>query len=144
MSNIWEQNMAKDQPDQTRLNGETHALPASVVNTSSSAAPRAPQTDALYPDTHEDQTHENEATTPPEDDDQASALPSVGSAALAALPRERRPKPSTVCEICQASLWFASKEEVKCYCRVMHVVSWSTNEPNALTHCDGIEIANEE
>ena len=61
----------------------------------------------------------------------------VGSPTLAALGASRRPQASTVCEHCPSSVWFASPVEVKCYCRVMFLVTWSTKEPNQITHCDG-------
>lgn len=59
------------------------------------------------------------------------------SPTLQALDETRRPSQKTVCERCPHSVWFASPEEVKCYCRVMFLVSWSTKEPNQITNCDG-------
>ena len=53
-----------------------------------------------------------------------------------------RPKESTVCEHCPASVWFSGVEGVKAYCRVMHLVSWSSEEPKALDSCDGEVMAN--
>jgi len=63
--------------------------------------------------------------------------PSSGSPTLDALDESRRPKASTVCERCPNSVWFASPAEVKCYCRVMFLVTWSSKEPNQITNCDG-------
>ena len=63
--------------------------------------------------------------------------PSTGSPTLDALDESRRPKASTVCEHCPNSVWFASPAELKCYCRVMFLVTWSSKEPNQITHCDG-------
>jgi hypothetical protein len=60
------------------------------------------------------------------------------SPTLAALPLSRRPQPGTVCETCPNSVWFASKKAVKCYCRVLFLVTWSSEEPNQITHCDGV------
>ena len=70
----------------------------------------------------------------------AADTPSVTEASptLAALPEPRRPKTATVCERCPNSLWFASPAEVKCYCRVMFLVSWTNKEPNVLNLCDGL------
>lgn len=62
---------------------------------------------------------------------------STGSPTLDALDESRRPKASTVCEHCPNSVWFASPAEVKCYCRVMFLVTWSSKEQNQITHCDG-------
>jgi hypothetical protein len=66
-----------------------------------------------------------------------SAAAVIGSPTLDALDESRRPKASTVCEHCPNSVWFASPAEVKCYCRVMFLVTWSSKEPNQITHCDG-------
>ena len=62
---------------------------------------------------------------------------SATSRTLEALDASRRPKAKTVCEDCPNSVWFASPAEVKCYCRVMFLVTWSSKEPNQITHCDG-------
>lgn len=75
----------------------------------------------------------------PTAEDEGPAL----SPTLEALEASRRPKDRTVCETCPASLWFASPKEVKCYCRVMHLIVWSTKEQNQLTHCDGMVLAQE-
>ncbi len=60
------------------------------------------------------------------------------SPTLAALPLFRRPQPGTVCETCPNSVWFASNKEVKCYCRVLFLVTWSSQEPSQITLCDGV------
>jgi hypothetical protein len=70
--------------------------------------------------------------------------PSTGSPTLDALDESRRPKASTVCEHCPNSVWFASPAEVKCYCRVMFLVTWSSKEPNQITHCDGEFLGQEQ
>jgi hypothetical protein len=49
-----------------------------------------------------------------------------------------------VCEQCPNSVWFHSPKEVKCYCRVMYLVVWSTKEPSQITGCDGLFIGQEE
>ena len=63
---------------------------------------------------------------------------SAASPTLAGLAASRRPKAATVCERCPNSVWFASTTDVKCYCRVMFLVTWSSREPNTLTACDGL------
>lgn len=65
------------------------------------------------------------------------------SRTLDALDESRRPKASTVCEDCPNSVWFASPAEVKCYCRVMFLVTWSSKEPNQITNCDGLFLGQE-
>ena len=69
-----------------------------------------------------------------------SEAPMVTSPTLEALEKLRRPRPATVCEGCPNSVWFTSPTEVKCYCRVMYLVTWSTKEPNQITACDGIFV----
>jgi hypothetical protein len=56
---------------------------------------------------------------------------------LEALDKSRRPKVGTVCERCPNSVWFASPAELRCYCRIMFLITWSTKEPNQITNCDG-------
>lgn len=71
----------------------------------------------------------------------ASAEPHrTSSPALKSLDQSRRPRPATVCEDCPNSVWFTSPTEVKCYCRVMYLVTWSVKEPNQITACDGMFI----
>jgi len=76
--------------------------------------------------------------------DPAALLPSAGSMALSQIPKERRPRPSTVCEVCPASLWTASPHDVQCWCRLMHFTSWSTSAPYHRIACDGIAISTEQ
>ena len=75
-------------------------------------------------------------STPPAD--------TPASPTLAALDESRRPKARTVCEACPNSVWFTSPAQVKCYCRVMFLVTWSSQEPNQLTACDGIFLGQDE
>ena len=60
------------------------------------------------------------------------------SPTLAGLEKIRRPQAGTVCETCPNSVWFASPVEVKCYCRVMYLVTWSSKEALRITACDGV------
>lgn len=69
---------------------------------------------------------------------------SVTLATLAASDATRLPKPSTVCEQCPNSVWFSSPQEVRCYCRVMYVTTWTTKEPNVITGCDGMFLGQED
>lgn len=70
-------------------------------------------------------------------------LPSA-SPTLDALDASRRPTAGTVCEHCPNSVWFASPTELKCYCRVMFLVTWSSQAPNQITHCDGTFLGQED
>lgn len=74
----------------------------------------------------------------PGQDSQEPASPT-----LAGLEENRRPKAKTICETCPNSVWFASPAEVKCYCRVMYLVTWSTKEPNQIMGCDGVFLGQE-
>lgn len=62
------------------------------------------------------------------------------SPTVAALDLKRRPNPTPVCETCPHSMWFASAAHLKCYCRVMHVVTWNSDDPVPILSCDGILI----
>ena len=70
--------------------------------------------------------------------------PEISSPTLEALEESRRPKAKTVCEHCPNSVWFSTPAEVKCYCRVMFLVTWSNKEPNQFTNCDGIYLGQEQ
>ena len=70
--------------------------------------------------------------------------PSAASPTLSALEATRHPQQKTACETCPNSVWFSSPEEVKCYCRVMYLVAWSSQAPNQITHCDGLYLGRED
>lgn len=59
------------------------------------------------------------------------------SPTLSALDKARQPKITTACETCPNAIWFSSPEEVKCYCRIMHMITWSGKDSNLITMCDG-------
>lgn len=59
---------------------------------------------------------------------------------LTALEKSRRPQAATVCEGCPNSVWFTSPVELRCYCRVMYLITWSSKEPQQLTACDGTAL----
>ena len=53
--------------------------------------------------------------------------------------------PSTICQKCPKSMWFQSPTSLKCYCQVMHTISYEsgqTQEP--ILSCDGQIIAIQE
>ena len=70
--------------------------------------------------------------------------PTAESQTLAVLEKSRRPNPRTVCEGCPNSVWFASPVEVRCYCRVMYLVTWSSKDPQQITACDGLYLGQDE
>lgn len=65
------------------------------------------------------------------------------SPTVAQIEERRRPKPSPLCAACPNSQWFATAEHLKCYCRLMHVITWSNEEPKAIVACDGILFSQE-
>ena len=66
------------------------------------------------------------------------------SPTVAGLDPARRPKPSPICAACPHSLWFGSAEHLRCFCRLMHVVTWNSEEPNSpIAACDGILVGSE-
>jgi hypothetical protein len=93
---------------------------------------------------------ENETNLSEADGDFRSVAPSpehaavfqgAGSLALSQLPKELRPSPPTVCQVCPGSLWTGSPRDAQCWCRIMHFTSWSSNAPYQRIACDGIAIA---
>ena len=66
-----------------------------------------------------------------------SSPPGHQSPTLKQLDQNLLHKVKTVCESCPNSVWFNSPMEVKCYCRVMYLVVWSSLEPNEILECDG-------
>ena len=81
--------------------------------------------------------HERSQAQTPAEQIPENPATSVPSQTLASLDETRHPKAGTVCEHCPSSVWFASPVELKCYCRVMYLVTWSSQEPSQITHCDG-------
>ena len=64
------------------------------------------------------------------------------SPTVAGLAPRRRPEPSPICATCPHSLWFASTEHLRCFCRLMHVVTWNSEEPSSpIAACDGILVS---
>ena len=70
-----------------------------------------------------------------------SLFPPYVSPTLLGIQQDRRPPNFTICQSCPASVWFASPQAVKCYCRIMHAEVWSTEDPRVLEACDGQAMA---
>ena len=62
------------------------------------------------------------------------------SPTLATLDPGRRPHPETVCAVCPSSMWFASRDQLQCHCRIMHAVTWTSEDPQPITACDGPQL----
>lgn len=75
---------------------------------------------------------------------ESSDPPVYISPVLRLLAASSRPHPSPACETCPASLWFSPKDQLKCYCTRMHVLTWDTTAdepPTPVMACDGRELA---
>jgi len=104
----------------------------------------APEFDDEDPPSQPDPSEKASAPLPPPAAPLTIGPPSAASPTLAALEASRHPQQKTACETCPNSVWFSSPEEVKCYCRVMYLVAWSSQAPNQITHCDGLYLGQEE
>ena len=62
------------------------------------------------------------------------------SPTLGSLEKGRHQQGSTVCEGCHFSLWFATDQDVQCYCRFMHTIMWSEERPLRIRNCDGLHL----
>lgn len=49
----------------------------------------------------------------------------------------RLPNENVICAYCPKAMWFSSPSSLKSFCGKMHIVSWSTNNPADIIHCDG-------
>src|SRR5262245_9267412 len=64
------------------------------------------------------------------------------SPTIAGLEPQRRPNPLPICATCPHSLWFASAAHLRCFCRLMHVVTWEQDDPSSsIVACDGIVLS---
>ena len=59
------------------------------------------------------------------------------SPTLLALSKEERPDPLPLCGVCPKSMWLSGSHGLKCFCRVMHVVTWDSDDPQPILQCDG-------
>lgn len=67
----------------------------------------------------------------------------VASRTLVALDEARRPRPEIACGICPNSVWFATPSDLRCYCRVMFVQTWTAQKPGEIVSCDGMFLGQE-
>ncbi|MEI7607449.1 MAG: conjugal transfer protein TraH [Rhodospirillaceae bacterium] len=69
---------------------------------------------------------------------QMSPPPPHKSPVLERLAIPRRPPPDCRCAACPHSLWLTTSNEVKAFCRLMHLISWTSQERmKTVTDCDG-------
>lgn len=70
----------------------------------------------------------------------------ITSPVLIALHPDKLPNPLPVCAACPAAVWHVSESALRCYCRIMHLESWTSEQPQPLLACDGqvISIAEQE
>ena len=62
---------------------------------------------------------------------------------IEASPEKSRPSAEIECTTCPNSMWFETSAELKCYCRVMYMLTWTTTEPTVIKACSGTEIGKE-
>lgn len=67
----------------------------------------------------------------------------VASRTLVALDEARRPRPEIACGTCPNSVWFATPNDLRCYCRVMFVQTWTAEKPGEIVSCDGMFLGQE-
>jgi hypothetical protein len=97
--------------------------------------------DAHPPQSPRQLGQERRLSQPDRRQDDLPERPNVPSLALQATDPLRRPAPRTLCEQCPNAVWFVTRREIKCYCRVMYLTVWSTKDPVPMVECDGIWIA---
>lgn len=70
----------------------------------------------------------------------------VTSPVLLSLAEDKLPNPLPTCAACPAAVWHVSEPALRCYCRLMHLESWSTEAPQPILACDGqvISLAEQE
>ena len=71
----------------------------------------------------------------------SGSLQDYVSPTLLSIPAKIRPATYTACETCPASVWFASPGAVSCYCRIMHLTTYTSENPQTFQFCDGREMA---
>lgn len=62
------------------------------------------------------------------------------SPTLGAITDTTLPDPPPACETCPAGIWHATEMVLRCYCTVMHTITWQKTEKPILL-CDGREQA---
>ena len=62
------------------------------------------------------------------------------SPVLVSLDSTRLPQPLPTCGICPKALWSSRSDSLQCFCRVMHLVTWSSEQPELkpIQLCDGV------
>ena len=58
-------------------------------------------------------------------------------------PEAIQPQKQIACLDCPAGIWFGGEKNLSCYCQILHLKSWSTDDPTDLLYCDGKEKAEE-
>ena len=65
----------------------------------------------------------------------------LATATLTMLPQRRRPGP-TACASCPVAVWYVLPRKVQCYCRVMHMEVYSSENPEERVEvCDGLLLS---
>ncbi len=67
-------------------------------------------------------------------------FPIYTSPTLLAINEQDMPNPppaSAACRHCPGAVWMLTTDGVRCYCRVMHLMTWSPEEMSPPSKCDG-------
>jgi len=67
-----------------------------------------------------------------------SFTPPHESPTLAALDPKRQPDPRPACAECPNSLWFSTDHKLQAFCRLMHSLTWDSEDPKPIRSCDGM------
>ena len=53
-------------------------------------------------------------------------------------PVDRQPRPDVACGDCLNSIWFRSEQDLNCFCKMMHAVTWgSMSKSPEILACGG-------
>jgi hypothetical protein len=51
--------------------------------------------------------------------------------------------PETACKSCVGAIWIHG-DELRCYCKPMHLISYASSSPSTILDCDGQRLAESE
>lgn len=100
--------------------------------------PPAPAQEPDNPDEPEPDELDRTAEPPALIEEEPAAATGTASPTLSALDEDRRPRPEIACGLCPNSVWFATPSDLRCYCRVMFVQTWTAQKPGEIVSCDGM------
>jgi hypothetical protein len=101
------------------LTGETEAeMPHQVEHLTQDSEPNSTLIESLQlPDLPEEQVYR--------------------SSVLLRLERLGQSTPSTMCSGCKGAVWMTQNGSLQAFCRVMNLITWSSDDPTEIEDCDG-------